>query len=188
MKHILKWIGAIVGIVLLMGIAGFGWMAYRMNAAWEPKVSLDQYATIVAKRAESSERYSFLPRNIDPGAEKSAFYHIPGFLQGGDVICLRQKLPKSNIERLLNELKQSGRKEVTEFGNIPAPRCYPKYGITKPSGNNLFEDVAELPSGFRIFLFKSDLEDIQKNWNHNFLAFTAVSLEAGEVIYYVDRW
>lgn len=53
---------------------------------------------------------------------------------------------------------------------------------------DLFRDVGELPKGFRIFLFKSDLEDIKKDWNHNFLAFTAVSLNEREVVYYAEAW
>jgi len=175
-------------ILLILGIAGIALMAHSFKKSLEPKVSLNKYEEIVSTRADSSPRYSFLPVAIDAEAEASAFYHIPGFLQGGDVICLRQRFPKEKIAHLLSDLEQSGRTEVSDFGEIPAPTCYPNYGIDKPSGDNLFEGLSELPDGFRIFLFESDLEDIKENWNHNFLAFTAVSLSEREVVYYVDNW
>ncbi len=77
---------------------------------------------------------------------------------------------------------------MRDFGGVIAPHCYPEYGLAKPTERNMFEGVAELPDGFRIFLFHSDLEDIKKNWNHNFLAFTAVSLSAREVVYFAENW
>jgi hypothetical protein len=184
MKRALRWIGGILGIF----VVGFGWMAYDFKRSLEPKVSLDEYEEVVAKRAQTASAYSFFPPRIDPKAEKAAFYHIPGFLQGGDIVCLRQRLPQEEVAKLLSGLEKSGRTEVRDFGDIPAPHCYPEYELAKPTGNNLMEGVATLPDGFRIFLFNSDLEDIKKNWNHNFLAFTAVSLDAKEVVYFADNW
>lgn len=186
MKRLFVWGGIYFGVVLMVGLAALMWMARSFERSLEPKVALDQYAKLVAERTKGSEAYSFLPRDIDSAAERNAFYWQPGFLQGGEVICLRQKLPKLGLEDILSKLEQSGRKEVPNFEGIASPRCFPRYGISEPM--DLFRDVGELPKGFRIFLFKSDLEDIKKDWNHNFLAFTAVSLNEREVVYYAEAW
>jgi len=192
MKRSLKWIGgilvAILGIFFVAGVVGFVWMGISFKRALDPKVSLDQYESIVASRQDSSPRYAFLPASIHENAEASAFFHIPGFMQGADIICLRQRLPQENIDLLLRNLEQSGRIEVHDEKDLPLTQCYPDFEIGKRSGRNVFAAVKELPEGFRIFLYESDLEDIKENWNHNFLAFTAVSTAAREVVYYVDNW
>ncbi len=188
MKRFLKWVGIVLAVLLALGAWLFIEGIRQFKEELRPKVALDQYEEIVRSRRDGSEYYSFLPASLDPSAEKASFLHIPGFLQGGDVICLRLKLPQNEVEKLLEELRASDRTEVAGFGNISPPRCYPEYGIPKISHEDLYEVLGELPKGFRIFLFKSDLQDIEKNWNHNFLAFTAISLELGEVVYHVDNW
>jgi hypothetical protein len=189
MKALLIILGSIVGVILLGFLALSLTIGIGMKRATEPKVSIESYEEIFTERAENSDRYSFLPIEIPADAEKVAFYHAPGFLQGGDIICLRIKLPKSRIESLLAALEKTGRTEVDSAEILKfAHYCYPAFGIEKASGDKMFEHVSTLPSGFRVFLHKSSLEDIEENWNHNFLAFTAISLNNSEIVYHVNNW
>ena len=188
MKRFLKWAFVSLGIIVFLGLSGFVWMGYSLRKQIEPKVDPQLYSNIVSVRARSSSKYTFLPVAINPAAEKVAFFHIPGFLQGGDVIALRLRLPEKEVTDMVAALESSGRTEIRSFDDIPKPHCYPEYGLKRPSNNNLFAGVDELPDGFRIFLFQSDLGDIKTNWNHNFMAFTAVSVKRREVVYYADNW
>jgi len=107
-------------------------------------------------------------------------------MQAGESIILRLKLPSPHIETMLQDLKTSKRTEVTDLNHSSLHRdCYVDFGIKK-----LTEEmpIKELPMDFRIFLFHSDLDDIQKYWNHNFLAFTAISTDRNEIIYYAATW
>ena len=128
------------------------------------------------------------PKSPPFDAEAVAFVHTPHFLQGGDYLTLRVRLPASSISKILAELEQSGRTEVKPSA-LPWPRCYPKWDLTEDDVKKRhFESITELPSDFRVFLFRTDLKDIEKNWNHNFLALTAVSVERREVVYHVANW
>jgi hypothetical protein len=188
MKRILLKIVAVLGVLILIAAIGLFWLGYSLNRSLEPKTDPALYADVVFERAKHSNRYSFLPDSIPKDAEKVAFFHIPGFLQGGDVIALRASLPEARILRIIEELQTSGREEIKSFQGIPTPRVYPEYDVTKPRSNDIFEGVSELPTDFRIFLFDCDLEDIQKNWNHNVLSFTAVSASRHEVVYFINNW
>ena len=188
MKRILLKIVAVLGVLILIAAIGLFWLGYSLNKSMEPKTDPALYADIVSKRAELSNRYSFLPERIPKDAQKVAFFHIAGFLQGGDVIALRVSLPEASILRIVEELQTTGRQEIKSFKGIPAPRAYPEYDMTKRASKDMFEGVSELPVDFRIFLFDCNLEDIQKNWNHHALSFTAVSESRHEVVYYIDSW
>ncbi|MDP2607566.1 MULTISPECIES: hypothetical protein [unclassified Oceanobacter] len=199
MKRTVKSIGAIIAILITFGIAGSIWIPFWFFLflsnllVWglsdlEPKVSLEDYEEIISTKVKYSSSYLFLPSVIDTEAEATAFFHIPGILQGNDVLGLRQRLPKEKISRLLHDLEQSGRMEISDFGDISVSNCYPDYRIEKSSEENSLGKLSELPEGFRIFLFDSDLEDIQENWNHNLIAYTAVSLSKREVLYCVEQW
>lgn len=188
LKSFLKWTVGILGVFGLVTIVGIAWLGYSFNQALETKVDPALYEDIVTTRISSSSDYSFLPKAIDPEAEAVGFYYVPGFLQGGDVLCLRLKLPTEKIAKLVDDLEASDRTEVDSFGDIPEPECYPEFGIPQSQKDSLSEKNRPLLLGFRIFLFKSDLEDIEKNPNHNFLAFTAVSFDKREVVYYADSW
>jgi len=165
----------VMAIVVAIGI-------YDIYQATSTKTSLKLYSEIVEQHQQLSSCYSFLPAKINPGAEKNAFYHIPGFLQGAAVICLRQQLPKEEFNQLVQELEASGRTEISDFGDMQEPHCYPKYGIKSA------KDASKLPAGFRIFLFESNLAEIKEKWNHHFLGFTAISPENREVIYYAHKF
>ncbi len=188
MKRKLLTILSTIGVaILLVGIALF-WFGYSFKKKTEPKIDPALYAEIVQNRMEQSDRYRFLPETIPQDAIKVAFFHIPGFLQGIDVIALRMTLPPDKIASLLKELEGSGRTEISSFDGISAPQAYPAYDMKKPGSKNLFEGVSNLPNDFRIFLYKSDIRDIQEKLNHNILSFTAISTNRNEVIYFINRW
>jgi hypothetical protein len=186
-KRILTILGVLVIIILLAAISLLIF-TYSFYKDLQPKVDPALYADIVAQRLKNSSCYKFLPETIPHDAAKTAFFHIPGFLQGSDLIALRVSLPKQKIEQIIADLDASDRQEIKSFGQIPAPHAYPAFGMKKPSSNNMFEGVSEIPADFRIFLYECNIADIEKNWNHNILSFTAVSLERNEVVYFIDNW
>ena len=188
MKRILLRILATVGVAILLVVIALFLFGYFLNKKLEPKINPALYVEIVQNRMEQSDQYMFLPETIPQDAIKVAFFHIPGFLQGGDVIALRMILPPDKITSLLKELEGSGRTEIPSFEGISAPNAYPAYGMKKPGSKNLFEGMSELPNDFRIFLYKSDIRNIQENWNHNILSFTAISTNRNEVVYFIDSW
>lgn len=177
-----------VGMALLIG--GCSWIVkQKMEEALGTKIDVTRYSEIVEARRSWGEGYSFLPKVVPIEAEAVSFVHTPHFLQGGDYLTLRVRLPAPRVAEILAELQQSGRTEVKTFAPAPAPRCYPKWDLTKDDmKKRYFESITELPPNFRVFLFRTDLKDIEKNWNHNFLAMTAVSEERREVIYHVENW
>lgn len=174
-----------IAVLTFLGLIIWGWIQFWNDL--EPKISIAEYAQVVKLR-KSSPSYAFLPDEVHSNAEQSSFYHIPGFLQGGDVVALRQQLDAERIAKLLADLKASGRMEVADLEPLAMEHCYPQYNLKKSRKNNMFEGMNTLPSGFRVFLFDTDLADVEKNWNHNFIAFTAVSVERGEIVYYVNDW
>lgn len=188
MQRFLEAIFRITCGLVVVGIIGIVVMGYGFRQKFGPKTSIAQYSEIVEVRKQGSRRYAILPDSVDPKAEKVAFYHIPGFLQGGDRIRLRLKLPDANIKQVLAGLEKSGRLEASNSRGVGSRQCYPEFGIEMVPRDKLPDAVFTLPEGFRIFLFESDLEDIKRHPNHNFLAFTAVSVAKGEVVYFVDSW
>jgi hypothetical protein len=188
MKRFVLVIVSVFAIIVVAAMVGLLVLGYSFNQAMRPQIDPRLYKEIAAKRIERSQRYRFLPPEVPVDAYKVAFFHEPKFGQGSDIVILRVALPESQIKETLESLTSSGRKEITDFGDVPKPHALPGFGMTKPSGENKFEGISELPTDFRIFLFESDLDDIHKHFNHNFLAFTAVSTQRGEVVYYVDSW
>jgi hypothetical protein len=171
-------------------IGGCVWTEEReVQESLGTKIDAARYSGIVEERQKMNDKNKFLPKFVPFDAEADSIVHTPGFLQGGDHLTLRVRLPASHIEKIVAELEQSGRTEVKTFAPVPVPRCYPKWSLTKKdTGKRYYESVTELPSDFRVFLFRSDLKSIQEHWNHNFLALTAVSVERREVVYHVDNW
>lgn len=182
----------LVVFLLMTLVAGscFWAVSEGYKEALGTKIDPTRYAQVVAQRQQHGNVfYDFLPTAIPADAEAVSFVHTPGFLQGGDTIMLRARLPAERLHEMLRALENSGRQEVSDFTPAPPPRCYPRFGLTEADikkGNIVERPV--LPSDFRIFLHRTDLKDIEKNWNHNFLAFTAISTERREVVYHVDNW
>jgi hypothetical protein len=177
-----------IGMALL--IAGCVWMVKQeVDESLGTKIDVARYSEIVEARRSWGEGYKFLPKVVPFDAEAVAFVHTPHFLQGGDYLTLRVRLPASSIAKIFSELEQTGRMEVKTFTPASTPRCYPKWNLTEDDvKKRQYESITELPSDFRVFLFRTDLKDIEKNWNHNFLALTAVSVERREVVYHVENW
>lgn len=177
-----------IGMALLIG--GCVWIVkQQMDESMGTKIDATRYSGIVEARRSWGEGYKFLPKVVPFEAEETSFVHTPHFLQGGDYLTLRVRLPAASIVKMIAELEQSGRTEVKTFTPAPTPRCYPKWNLTEGDvEKRQYESITELPPDFRVFLFRTDLEDIKKNWNHNFLALTAVSVERREVVYHVENW
>jgi hypothetical protein len=192
MNRTIATVVALVAVILLLGVSIIALLVFTFGRSMEEQLSakIDPalYPQIVQSRLKLSSDYRHFPSEIDQKAIRSAFYHLPGFLQGGDIVSLRVQLPDEEIEKVLAKLRSTGRREVTSFDPISAPRCYPKFGMSKSDRKGHFYDLDELPSGFHVFLFGSNLQDIKENWNHNFLGFTAVSPTLGEVVYFAESW
>lgn len=176
--------------IAMLIMVGCAWMALRViYVDLDTKIDSTLYPAIAGDRIAQNPTYDFLPRSIPPDAEAIAFVHTPGFLQGGDTITLRMRLPQKTIVQLLADMRKSGRTEVKNFEPAPEPYCYPKWGLTETDlKKHNAENITELPEGFQIFLHHTDLQSIRDHWNHNFIAFTAISLERREVVYHVDNW
>lgn len=189
MKFILRiLLFVFIGLALL--IAGSAWIVkQKIDQSVGTKIDVARYPEIVDARRTWGEGYKFLPKVVPFEAEEVSFMHTPHFLQGGDYLTLRVRLPATRIAKMITELEQSGRTEVKTFTPAPTPRCYPKWNLTEDDvKKRQYESITELPPDFRVFLFRTDLKDIEKNWNHNFLALTAVSVERREVVYHVENW
>lgn len=48
MKRALKWIGRILGALVLVAVLGFAWMVYNFNKALEPIESVSKYEEVLA--------------------------------------------------------------------------------------------------------------------------------------------
>ncbi|MCE5231577.1 hypothetical protein LLG95_18520 [bacterium] len=173
--------------LILFAVLGVGflviWFFYSINEATKAKTNPKLYAGIMADRPQ----YGNLPKQIPTDASQIAFYHVPGFLQGADEVILRVALPDAKVKQILEDLLKSKRQEVQlkDFDRlgIPIPRALPAFG----SKLRKYEDFSEPTTDFRIFLFNCDLDTIHKNWNHHFLAFTAISMQWGEVVYFAEN-
>jgi len=178
---------SITFLALILSVIGviftFGYSAKKsLDCKNDPK----EYKSIVAERGEIS-LYSFLPKEVHPSAEKVAFFHRSGFLQGSDDIILRVKLPREIVRQELAALENSKRQEVSP-SDLPDLLTFPSYDASKRTGNDIAKALKELPTDYRVFLFETDLAQVKKHTNHNSLAFTAVSLTSNEIVYYVTQW
>ncbi len=181
-KKAIKIIAIIVGGIFIIVAVFIAVVVYNLHQKVATKTSVNLYPEIIEQLQQSSTLYSFFPVKIALDADRNVFYYVPKFFQRGDTICLRQKLSQEKFHQIVKQLEASGRIEISDFGDMTKPNCYPKYGTSSE------QDVTTLPEGFRIFLFESDLEEIKKKWNHHFLGFTAVSSEKCEVIYYAHQF
>ena len=48
MKRALKWIGGILGALVLVAVLGFAWMVHSFNKALEPIESVSKYEEVLA--------------------------------------------------------------------------------------------------------------------------------------------
>ena len=174
-----------IGALALLVVVAFFILGHFFRKSLEIKIDPEKYSAIVQTRAGWSKNYEFLPEEIPTDAVKIAFFHVPGFLQGSDIISLRLTLPSESIDALVKELAGSDREEISDVSGLGA-YAYPPYGMKKPEPNSTFEEVSELPDDFRIFLYKCNLKDLEEHRSPNILSFTAVSTKRNEVVYYID--
>jgi hypothetical protein len=92
---IVKLIG--VGAIAFF-IASLIWDAFSFRRSLQTKTLPSDYVGVVQARANRSPGYAFLPKVIHAEAEDVSFFNVPGFMQGGDIVCLRLTLP----ERILD--------------------------------------------------------------------------------------
>ena len=183
-KYVWKRVNMIVGGLGLAIVLAFGGFGYVMHRATSPTTDPNRYEEVVAERLQVSDAYSFLPTQIHPAAEQVAFFHQPHFLKGDDIVCLRLKMASEWTERLERELEGSGRHEVPDVNELTDLQYYPSFAEKHDAEHPL----TTLPTSFRTFLFGTDLRSVRSKGNHNFLAFTAVSRELNEVVYYANNW
>lgn len=181
-----RWLGVGLLAFVVLVLGAFIFFCYQFRESLRFRADPADYEWAV-HRYDTLSIYDILPRQIHPEAERVAFFYVPGFAQGGDYIGLRVILPVESVERILGELERSGRKEVGTDA-IARESTYPPYGLEKVKEDLVFSTVEKLPEGFRVFLHDTDLEDIRRNSNHNQMAFTAVSVERREVVYYAASW
>lgn len=144
------------------------------------------YSKIVENRLQWSSNYDFLPKQIPSNAKKVAFYHVPHFLQGADIIALRLSLPVEDIEKIIFSLSQLEGKRITNWGNINPSFCYPKFDRDTRGKQGIDEELEQLPASFQVYLVHCDLKTVEENWNHAYLGFIAISSDLHEVVYYVE--
>ncbi len=175
--------GVVIFVLLLVALATL-WFRHSI----EVKTNPGAYPRVVATRVGYDPRCGFLPRTIPANASRVAFWHLPGLLQGGDIIALRLGVSGPAIQQTAASLEVSGRAELRGFDSMATPLAYPAFGFRRRWGHDPFEGVSELPADFRVFLWQCDVASIKSNWNHHFLAFTAVSTQRQEIVYYAVQY
>lgn len=82
-KTVLQHLAISILLLIVLTITGIITFGYGIKRSLDFKNNPKDYAGIVAERREWP-LYSFLPKTINAKAEKVAFFHQPGFLQGDD--------------------------------------------------------------------------------------------------------
>jgi len=178
---LLRVIGWILVVLIVLAVAGCWALKTALEKSLESKTDPSEYSGIVALRKQMSPPtlYSFLPASIPSDATDVEFFYEP---VGGHLL-LKVVLPEDSFAAVVRDLEASGRTVVLPK-DVPTflIDCYPdtmSHGATT---------VEPLPSDFEIYLFRTDLDDIQKNWNHNTFAGTAILRDTREVVYHIYVW
>jgi hypothetical protein len=160
-----------------------------LHHALSPKTDPALYEELIAPRLNSDpSHYSFLPAKIPPAAMRVGFHHVPHFLQGGYILTLRLEMSPESINHIAMEIQSTGSTSSTNLPNEFTCYAYPPFSTAKRRTKGLFDGLSPLPADFQIYPFQTDLADLEKNWNHNFVGYTAVSTQRNEVVYYVNDW
>ena len=177
-------VGSLISILFLC-------LYFTFSSKTKTIVDPNDYPIVIEQLRNQGDGFDFLPNEINEKVVNKGLLYVPGFLQGGTIVSLRLKLPKEEILKLQSALIDSGREIVDDEGFFRDRfmNKYPKYGVRKlKKGESFFTIVEPMGKSFEIYLYKSDLNDVQKNWNHNFIAYTAISKELNEACYYADQW
>jgi hypothetical protein len=74
---------------------------------------------------------------------------------------------------------------VDNHDKLPLGHSYPPDNFPDIKEDFKIGYLEKLPDDFEIYLYETDME---KLGNHGFVAFTAISLDKNEVLYYAESW
>ena len=188
MKRALKWIGGILGALVLVGVLGFAWMVYSFNKALEPIGSIDEYQDVLADW-KASGLVDHFPSSVPPSARTERFSSSPGFLQGGGHVQLRMELPEAEVKSLHKHATKNA-KQHQDGGNSVTLVNEQDDGLWSTHPHTLTEGTYEFPGDYRIFIFHAEpyRKGSGHDWNHGESKGMVVSLQRNEVLYYAENW
>ncbi len=188
MKCALKWIGGILGFLVLTVGLGFIWIVYSSNKSLETIDSIDQYQGVLIDW-KASGLVDHFPRSVPSRASNVKFSSFPGYLQGGGHVQLRMELPEAEVKRLYADATelamqhQDGGNSVTLINECSE-------GLSSTSPHTLGTGIYEFPDDYRIFIFQAKpyKKGSGHDWNHGVSKGMVLSLQRNEVLYYAERW
>jgi hypothetical protein len=177
-----------VAIILLLLLLCF-FIYYVSFRPWiianNTENDVSKYEKYIRLYKESSPKWHHFPDSVPEQSLKAIFCQHPGFLQASDILCLRLQLPKNHILNIKKSLDSSSRIILENHDKLPLSHSYPPDNFTDIKEDFKIGYLEELPDDFKIYLYKTDIE---KLGNHGFVAFTAISLDKNEVLYYAESW
>lgn len=188
MKHALKWIGRILGVLALVAILGFAWTFYSLKKALEPIESIDQYHEVLANW-KARGLVDHFPSSVPANARNVKFSSFPGFMQGGGHVQLRMELPEAEVKNLYDHATKTS-KQHHDGGNSVTLVNEREDGMRSTHPHTLEKGISEFPSDYRIFIFHAEpyTKGTEYDWNHGVSKGMVVSLQRNEVFYYAESW
>lgn len=147
--------------------------------------SVSEYPSILDQWRPSGLVDHFLDE-IPEHATDVRFSAFPGFLQGGAHIQVRMSLSQAEVSVIAARMNQAAKQEfrsgsIYEHSNED-PESYVPTPVYYTCEN---PDRFEFPDHFTIYV----LDAVNMGaWNHGKTCGAAVSIEAGEVIYWAEDW
>lgn len=114
----------------------------------------------------------------------SAFYFRPGYLQGGSIIQLQEKIPQAEAEAALQRFSK-GAIEIRKGADDRKSDIPPPILI---AGKKEYE---EFTTDFTIITLKAWPESdgpSAVSWNHGTTAGVAVNARSGVIVYWAEEW
>jgi hypothetical protein len=186
MKRALKWIGGILGALVLIAVLGISWMYYSFKKALEPIESVDQYHEVLADW-KASGLVDHFPGSLPASARNVKFSAFPGFLQGGGHVQLRMELPEEEVKSLFDHATKTARQHH-DGGNSLTLVNERDDGLWSTYPYTLAKGTYEFPSDYTIFIFDAEDHGNGYDWNHGESKGVVVSLQRNEVLYYAENW
>ena len=184
MKRALKWIGRILGALLLVAVLGFAWMVYSFNKALEPIESVSKYEEVLADW-KASGLIDHFPSSVPANARNVKFSSCLGFLQGGGHVQLRMELPAAEVKVLYDHATRSAKQHQDGGSSVTLVNERRDDGLWSTHPHTLAKGTYEFPSDYRIFIFDAAGSG---DWNHGKSMGMVVSLQRNEVLYYAEYW
>jgi len=142
---------------------------------------VSKYDKYIRLYKETSPKWHHFPDSVPEQSVKAIFCQQTGFLQGSDILSLRLQLPKNHILNIKKSLDSSSRIRLDNHNNIHLDHTYPPDNFPNIKDGFKIGHLEKIPHDFVIYLYETGM---QKLGNHGFLAFTAISLDKDEVLYY----